>query len=371
MKKEARGILVILVAMMLVQVVMAVDTGGNISISITTEGFEPMIWMCDNRVVYDDNLQWGRVSLGGEEMIERLNNYAFEGEMIQWVVLVMDKNKIEQITEIGATVGSVQGSGNPLEVECVELNDALQGDPILPECNARIDEEEIEYFDDQIMAYYECSLTIETPATMHGPYWITIEVNDSTGLNATVDENEYWFLNPTMVLTIDGGMTTTLSFSNVRPGTVSYSDTTLLVGNGAEPGSGVLLDMFITGTDFYDPTPSGAVCEGTNSLKLKNFRYYATNGAYSTQNDLEFDNKDSDRDRDEEGYMNIEYGNSFSVGLYDNAEIIQSSVKSGPYYLSNILSPGSKIALTFKLSLPEPCVGSFTGGSIYFWGEAI
>jgi hypothetical protein len=29
------------------------------------------------------------------------------------------------------------------------------------------------------------------------------------------------------------------------------------------------------------------------------------------------------------------------------------------------------MALTFKLDLPEPCIGDFDSGKIYFWGEAI
>ena len=37
----------------------------------------------------------------------------------------------------------------------------------------------------------------------------------------------------------------------------------------------------------------------------------------------------------------------------------------------NALSPGSEMALTFRLSMPEPCVGDFSEGQIYFWGEAI
>jgi hypothetical protein len=37
----------------------------------------------------------------------------------------------------------------------------------------------------------------------------------------------------------------------------------------------------------------------------------------------------------------------------------------------NTLTPGAEMALIFKLDMPEPCVGDFSEGSIYFWGEAI
>jgi hypothetical protein len=137
-----------------------------------------------------------------------------------------------------------------------------------------------------------------------------------------------------------------------------------------------LMDMFVTGTDFTDPAHSGAKCPTTNQLSLKNFRYYAVNGAYGTQNDLELDpgypaHGAVLRDRDVEGYVNIEYGNYFSQALYNNAEVIQSNKDIDNYFMGNVLSPGSEMSVTFKLSLPLPCNGDFSDGHIYFWGEAI
>ncbi len=415
-----------------------------------TEDFPPHIWLCDNRVVIDDDINPGRVDgplvfsakqdmcecvwencytqcvqgaasysfecegmetpcegefniqtpqecltfcseitvrygckiLKGYELVERTENYAFEGEKIEWIVLVMDKNKIEQVTDVVGTVGPVQGTGNPIEVECVELKGwAAPGSEILPECNARIDEEEIDYFDDQIMAYYECTLTVETPASMHGQHWITVEAIDSTGLSATMDENEYWFLNPEVGVSVDGF----LNIGEVRPGTIVYSDS-ILVKNDVEEDSGVMLDMFISGTDFYDPSNSGARCSLTNRLKLGNnfaaprkrsgnnecqigfndgddhFCYYAVNGAYSTQNDPR---------SDAEGYAPIVYGDAFSRDFYNDAEIIMSPLGGLFYSPGNVLSPGAEISLTFKLGLPLPCNGDFSDGSIYFWGEPI
>jgi len=224
-----------------------------------------------------------------------------------------------------------------------------------------------------VMGYYMCTLTVETPLSMYGEYWVTVEATDLDGGSGTMDENEYWFLNPIIDLAIDGG----LVFDNVRPGTSAYSET-ILIQNYADPGSGVMLDMFISGTDFYDSSPSGAMCPTSNVLALSNFRYYVVNGAYNTQYDDEwdfpFDHLDNgvERDCDAEGYCNIEYGIGFNNPLqfYENAEIIQA-VEQGPYYVANILAPGAEMALTFRLDLPEPCNGDFDTGSISFWGEAI
>jgi hypothetical protein len=339
--------------------VLATDVGTGIGVTINTEKFAPRIWMCDNRIVTDDNVQNG---INGLNLSERKHNYAFEGEQIHWQVLVMDKNKIEEIQEVVGTIGDAQGTGNDVEVECTRL---VGGPTTIPDsCNARIQEEELTTFNPDTMAYYDCTLTVETPASMHGQYFITVEAKDTTGLSAIMAENEYWFLNPTIALGVDGDLT----FDNVRPGTDAYSQT-LLVGNAAEDGSGVILDMFISGTDFYDPSSSGARCPTTNQLALTNFGYFATNGAFSTA---------TSGVADAEGYVPIPYGTEISAAkrLIRNNDNVRgaapsSSVTEFDWNEGNALSPGSEMALTFKLSMPEPCVGDFSEGQIYFWGEAI
>ena len=402
--------------------VFAVSSGTGIGIDITPEEFPPLIWMCDERVVIEDCVEEGRKTDCTDGLIERIQNYAFEGEQIHWTVLVMDKNKIEEIEDVVGTIGSTQGEGNDIEVECA----AVVGgpDPIPASCNARILEEELTDFDPDTMAYYDCLFTVETPDSMYDEYFITVEAIGSDGQSATMDENEFWFLNPVIAVSVDGDIV----FENVRPGAVAYSDT-ILVGNDADEGSGVLLDMFISGTDFYDPDSSGAKCPDTNQLQLSNsirspsnigtdggaadadgggpagsgtddspahnaldceadttgitgdvdsdhLCYFATNGAYSSAG---ADNADA------EGYVPIVYGDEFTRDFYNDAEIIQEDA-FGPfgslnigtfvgvpanYHNGNVLTPGAEIAMTFKLGLPEPCVGNFNTGDLFFWGEAI
>ncbi|MFH1211777.1 MAG: hypothetical protein V1659_02490 [Candidatus Woesearchaeota archaeon] len=365
-----KKLLAILVALVLVlPAALAISVGGGITPVIETENFGPLVWLCDNRIVMDDAVEWGRVSLDGEEMFERINNYAFEGEQIAWLVLVMDKNGVPEKLDVYGAIGTDQD----LDIDGIEVNceyiGALPGEQgVLPECNARIDEEMVEW-NGELMGYYQCTLTVETPLSMYGEYWVTIAATDLDDLTGTMDENEYWFFNPVIALSIDG----TISFEDVRPGTDSYSDT-LLLTNDAEDGSGVMLDMFISGTDFYDSSSSGAMCPTTNQLSLSTFRYFATNGAYSTYDDLEADDGNYDpitlRDSDVEGYVNIQYGDHFDRTMYDEAEILQEQLIA-PYYVANILAPGADMAITFKLSLPEPCNGDFDTGSLYFWAEAI
>ena len=330
-----------------------VSSGSGVGVYIITEDFEPLVWMCDGRVVLDDNTEPGR--LGYSTLYERMNNYDFEGEQIVWEVLVMDKNGVEKIKDVFATIGTSQGADNEIEVNCRESSRTCDN---LTDCNPRILEEAVEW-NSEIMRFYDCTFTVETPYSMSGEYWITVEAVDLDDFSGTMAENEFWFLNPTIALSIDGDLT----FTDVRPGTSSYSST-LLIGNDAEYGSGVRLDMFISGTDFYDSESSGAMCPTTNQLSLDAFSYFATHGAYSTQDDGR---------EDAEGYVPIGYGIGFNdpYTFYDTYEIMQSGPMNNGYYQANILSPGAEMALTFRLNLPEPCNGDFDEGQIYFWGEAI
>lgn len=358
MNKFLASLVTVMLALAVVPVLGA-SVGQGVGVNIETEDFAPLVWQCDHRVMYDDGTEPGRTSENGQELVERINNYAFEGEQVSWKVLVMDKNGIDKVQDVFATIGSSQGEGNDIEANCARINDwPKDGADLLEDCNARILEEELEEFNSDVMSYYYCTLTVETPESMYGEYWVTVEAVDLDGLSGTMDENEYWYFNPVIALDIQGDLT----FENVRPGTQSYSDT-ILVGNDADAGSGVMLDMFISGTDFYDSSSSGAKCPTTNQLELENFDYYTVNGAYSTHDDGR---------SDAEGYVGINYGIGFNDPnpFYNNNEILQAQ-KVGPYYTANLLAPGAEMALTFRLSLPEPCNGDFDTGSIYFWGEAI
>ena len=356
MKKLLSLFIMAIMVCAVIPAVIANDTGTDITPDVTTEDFAPIVWMCDQRAVCDDRVEPGTTP--GECLKEREQNYAFTGESIAWTVLVMDKNGINKVEDVYATVGSVQGEGNNIEVNCVPMSEG--NNRVMESCNARILEEKIKEFNPLIMKYYRCTLTVETPESMYGEFWITVEATDLDGLQGTMDENEYWFLNPVIAISKDGS----LAFEDVRPGTTAYSDT-LLIGNDADDGSGVRLEMFVSGTDFYDSSSSGAMCPSSNVLALNNFRYYATNGYYSTANVGGVGPYAADA----EGYMGIPSGDRITQAKeIIGTEMYSPSIVSS---IGNVLTPGSELAVTFKLQLPEPCNGDFDSGSIYFWGEAI
>ncbi|MFH0977661.1 MAG: hypothetical protein V1837_00020, partial [Candidatus Woesearchaeota archaeon] len=331
-----------------------VDNGIGILICMHSEEFQPNLFLCDQRVLLDDNVAFGPGG-PGSPIIERIENYAFEGEKIHWKVLVFDKNGIDKIKDVFMTAGPDQHSLT-VEANC-KLADLLdKGDQIDDSCNVRILEESItEVPSDDTMAYYDCTFTVESPELMYGNYWLTVAAEDLDGLIGLMPENEYWFLNPTVSLNING----VVDFGVARPGSTVYAST-ITIGNDAEPDSGLIMNMFISGTDFYDSSHSGAKCPKTNQLLLKNFAYFATNGAYSTA---------GYPGADVEGYRGIGYGNQ----IWKAKSIISGLPypANTPFQPGNILTPGAELSVTLRLQTPEPCNGNFDDGQIFFWGEPI
>ncbi len=349
----------IFVAVLMLTSVMAVGVGTDVGIEITPEQFAPRVWMDPStRAVYDDYTEPGQVSDGGEDLVERVENYAFTGEQIFWQVFVWDKNGVEKIDDVYVRLSESINSPDYIEANCREAD--RRG---LPDFDIFEGEEEIEDWNSDTMRWYDCRVTVEPQ--WHGEYYVAAVATDLNGLWDEFAENEFWFMNPVIALGLSGS----LNFGVVRPGATVLSDT-LVLTNNAEAGSGVLLDMFIAGTDFYDETHSGAACPDSNVLRLTNFRYYASNGAYNTCGH----SGDGDADpADAECYVGIPYymDGAGAPGNNNYGEIIEGP-NLGPYETGNILSPGADMSLNFKLSLPEPCNGGpFTAGEIKFFGEAV
>lgn len=354
---------VILAAIMLISSVLAVGVGTGVGVVIEPEQFEPRVFLNPvSRLVLDDNTEPGAVCNPLEssepcELVERVQNYAFEGEQVVWDVLVWDKNGNEKVSDVYVKVSSQLGANDFIEANC-RYDSTSSG---LRELHGLIKEgEEVIEWNAATMQWYTCTFTVETPASMHGEYFISAVAEDLNGMSDEFVDAEKWFFNPVIALGVSGS----LNFGVVRPGATVLSDT-LVLTNNAEAGSGVMLDMFIAGTDFYDPSHSGAMCPTSNVLRLTNFKYKATNGAYDT-----CDNNGADA----QCYDNIPYfmDGAGDPGNNNYQRIIDGPVINGPYPAGNVLSPGADISMNFKLSLPEPCNGGpFSDGQIKFFGEAV
>jgi hypothetical protein len=350
----------VLVFALMLSSVLAVGVGTGVGVVIEPEQFAPRVFMNPvSRIVLDDYNEPGAITGGEEEMTERIENYAFEGEQISWDVLVWDKNGKEKIEDVYVRLSDSINSIDFIEANCREDSESSS----LRNLSGLIYEgEEMIEWNIDTMRWYNCVLTVETPASMHGEFFAAAVATDLNGLSDEFAENELWFLNPVIALGLSGD----LNFGVVRPGSVVLSDT-LVLTNNAEAGSGVLLDMFIAGTDFYDPSHSGAMCPTSNVLRLTNFEYYASLGAYNTCT--------HSAGADAQCYVGIPYyvDGAGDTGNNNFQRIVDGTpVAFGVYPAGNVLSPGADMSLNFKLSLPEPCNGGpFSDGEIRFFGEAI
>ena len=361
---------------LMISSVMAIGYETGVGVVVEPEQFAPRVFLDpDSRILYDDYNEPGAVSPGGDELIERVENYAFEGEQIIWDVLVWDKNGKEKIEDVYVRLNRSFDTPDDIEANCDEQSwTDLRG-----LAGLLFEGEEVVTWNVDTMRWYTCTLTVEPPQGMatpsdplddmwHGEYFVAAVACDLNGQCDEFAENELWFFNPVVSLGLSG----TLNFGVVRPGATVISDP-LVLTNAAEAGSGVLLDMFIAGTDFYDPAHSGAMCPDSNVLRLNAFRYHAVSGAYDTCLHPGPGNVLDPGVADAQCYVGIPY---YVDGAGDpgnnNFQRIIAQPAGGPYFPGNILSPGADMVLNFKLALPEPCNGGpFTSGEFKFFGEAV
>lgn len=324
----------------------------------TESAFTPLVFlnMDGGRVLVDD--PYGFFANG--DITKRENNYAFTGEQITWEVLVWDKNGVpEKISDVYSGWSDQVNGALPPEIQAncqmgTQLEDGANlADAGYPNVRRSGDQEAQVNFNSQTMGIYSCTLTIEP--TCHGQKWFGVEVEDLSGLTSQMQEAESWFCNPSLDLGISGS----LNFGELGSG--EQGSATISVENQAETGSGMEIVLAISGTDFYDASPSGGMCPTSNQMKLQGdgtgfttgFWYTAVQGANSV------------------GAKRIPYGTS----IVDSDPIFSSSSASNSWKKwSGALTPmsvGSEASITFHLGIPQPCNGEFTNGDIILYGLAI
>jgi hypothetical protein len=253
-----------------------------------------------------------------------------------------------------ATAGENKQIGNNIKAMCKPSKENIAR--ILDSCDLNGLESEISSFDSNLMAYYDCLLVAETPESMYGKKWVTIEVKDKDGSIGMMDEAEQWFFNPVIGISMEGD----LDFYSLKAGKITYSKIVSLK-SASDEGSGVILDMFISGTNFGSADES-SFCPKKQLLSLDRFKYFAKNGNYDTTNLPDSDN---------EGYRPLKYGIGFNNPdpFYDHYEILPKN-QDVKYYLANEIGPKDEMNIKLKADIPEVCKGEFSG-NIYIWAEAI
>jgi len=328
--------------------------GGEGQSPIYTESqFTPLVFLNQNggRILFND------MYYNNGDITERDNNYAFTGEQIQWKVLVWDKNGVpEKIEDVFAGwVNQTNGPSDPeIQVNCQSLGPVSGNlvDKGYPNVRRPGDQISESTGNPNTMGEYLCTLTIEQ--NCHGQKWMGVKAVDLSGLSSTMREAESWFCNPELDLTVSGN----IDFGILGPG--EQGSSTFSVENSGETGSGVEVVLAISGTDFYDPTPSGGMCPYTNQMSLRGtcaeifddgFWYTAVQGANIVSE------------------KRIPYGDS----IVEADPVFSSGLGVTPNWAGTLvpMSPGTEASITMHLGIPQPCNGEFTNGNIYLYSWAI
>ncbi|MCA9485572.1 MAG: hypothetical protein KC506_01880 [Nanoarchaeota archaeon] len=296
------------------------------------------IFLCDNRRHYT-----AHPDEGGEELITRINNYIFEGEVIHWKTLAFHNQGIENIDDVYLTRGTMQDNNNKV-VSCTIQQTADGSD--VDSCNARINDISFSTFNSSIMRMYDCYYTAESPNIAHGEFWLSVNANDTMNNYVSMDENEYWFINPEFDILIDQPLT----FQNsTKPGETIYSNI-VNIQNDPEEGSRVALFFQISGTDIYNSN-GDQNCNNQDFISLNNVAYKAEN----TYLEQSFSTLDDNPLADSEGFVNLDYNNQLIIGDSDNLF---------NYYAFNTLTEYNTLQLQLRIDVPEGCIGEFNQGSI-------
>ena len=88
------------IALLIVSVVpfvLGISVGGGVPIEIITEDFEPRVFQCDSRVVFDDATEPGRFSEDGEELLERINTMLLKVNRSNGKLLYLIKTELRKL----------------------------------------------------------------------------------------------------------------------------------------------------------------------------------------------------------------------------------------------------------------------------------
>jgi len=377
MKKRLSGLLasiLLMLSLLMLSIVLATPVaqvpliGGGGDPIYTEANFAPLVFLKQpgGRVLLDDDPNNALFNNGNIAL--RTNNYAFTGERVTWTVLVWDKNGVpEKIKDVfsgwidnidGPLNGSFEGM---IQTNCQRIgpcNNQTLSDQGFPNVRRPGDQEPQTSCNPATMGIYECQLTVEP--SCHGQKWFHVMALDLTvpnPLNGTMTEAESWFCNPDLDLTVSGN----INFGELSPGT--QGATTFSVKNSAEAGSGAEVILAISGTDFYDPSSSGAKCPTSNVMNLQGDQTGYTTGFWYT----------AVKGSQTAGPKRIPYGNSIvqSDPIFSTSTQGTQWRKWSPFPSATALSPESEATMTLHLGIPQPCNGQFTQGSIDLWALAL
>jgi hypothetical protein len=229
-------------------------------------------------------------------------------------------------------------------------------------------------FDHNYDKLYECILTVTDE--MEGSSVITVEVTDIVNDITAVTDDQTFFFNPEVSLSVGTSDMESIWFEDGYAGELVYSGNKLTLENAAE--GGVDIAVWLGGTDLTSPDMA-AKCPVSNVLDVEGtdtthedgmlFRCTLDNGIYIEQAWMQIKNKN----------IKLDCDNVWNPDNTDYVVDVQAVHTDGyclglnPLFLSheNVLENGHEAECSFKLHYPVPCIGEFTGGNLVILMRAV
>ncbi|MFH1053822.1 MAG: hypothetical protein V1740_05395 [Candidatus Woesearchaeota archaeon] len=379
------GSIILMLSMLTLVMAEEATVGGGVVVNTTGSCSPPEIFVDPTARIWNPNDQtWYTTLIYGENVTNAYNytgkeiserqNYVFQGETLQYFVMVYDEDGADDIDDVnlkvdGAQVGACAQRSLSAIIGLVGvpyLNTHLGLDPALSGATFAN------------YAFYACTLIVQSASSWNESMAVKVVAidgeTDACEGHATPVESRWsdWLdFNPTLELSFIGGP---VNFGTVEAGSTATSNT-IYVSNNAEAGSGVVMDMYIASDDYFtDPTTPGAICPVSNGIHYSQFSYYATKGSLNSgPNDNTFPalgelpplciaNPDE--------YTNM---TSHSGHIEDMCHIINwdDDGNSTTPNSNSLLTQGAEMSVTFQLDVPDPCFGSFSDGQFHFVGRVV
>ncbi|MBI2675047.1 MAG: hypothetical protein HYX24_01205 [Candidatus Aenigmarchaeota archaeon] len=324
----------------------------------------------------------------------RPGSYAFNGEQIEFLVIVRDPNGAIDIGQAYVQVnGSLQLVCSPEALPAdntstTEREDTCNG--LRPTGNSNLTNG---ILDNQTDKAFRCTYTVE-PTNPDTPSNVSVGVRDASNIITSSIYSEHWIFNPTVSIDVRSSDGQSILFEDAMPGEFAHSLNRIFVENTANK---VALWVFIAMTDLFS-TSGPVLCPDTNKLdvegssanNLTGVYYRARSGTLQTNLPSGFGDPAFPGDNPAEGWAHITNPNTNFDCSYLSILTLGTCSGGRPLFDASFLQPGLPFQLTgwannvllptglaeveFKILFPKPCIGNFddtANNQILVYGKPI
>lgn len=329
--------------------------------------FPPQIGGCIDVMNADSGLDPGDVNQPdyGQAVTDfRFNEYLFGGEQLAELVVARDLSTaqfLESTAEMqidGTTVVTCHEVPASIAEDLADGHATWYGhyvDHLLNHLPPQMGISDSEGYDEDFDVLYTCLLTV-TNSMQGSPSSVAVKVSDQFGQWA-ITPVQKWYFNPAITIDISFDSGSSIQFPQAQQGQEVYSTNTMMISNTA--AGGVDLAVYLVGHDLIDTSGIGA-CDTpnhqlTNVLDVNNIRYRCKVGTYMSETFTKLSHlKEANGCRDLDARQCL-----VEDGWEPNNDLLPDADSE----LTSILYNGHTAECWFKLSVPLPCVGSYSASN--------